>query len=239
MEIEAKGFCEALDRLRPKPPTPAVRGISDVADEEKSLLERHFRDGWRRYAAQNAARFLLGLIYPRPEISRGLPLAGEVMRWPFAGKGMLTYSSSIVAASAKVLEESATPDMQSHSPPATSTTARSANSRRRWASAPVRGRCGPPRAAISRPDIWIGASRRRRDSSGALQAPDDSAPVGFLRQAARVDCRHCACTALRGCGVIDAAVMPAVTSTSTNVPTIMTDEKGAAMIKAPRQRLAA
>ena len=44
--------------------------------------------------------------------SRSLPLAGEVMRWLFTGKGMLTYSPSIVAASAKVLEESATPDMQ-------------------------------------------------------------------------------------------------------------------------------
>jgi hypothetical protein len=46
------------------------------------------------------------------ERSRGLPLAGEVMRWLFTGKGMLIYSLSIVAASVKVLEESATPDMQ-------------------------------------------------------------------------------------------------------------------------------
>jgi choline dehydrogenase-like flavoprotein len=35
-----------------------------------------------------------------------------VMRWLFTGKGILTYSPSIVAASTKVLEESATPDMQ-------------------------------------------------------------------------------------------------------------------------------
>src|SRR5205823_2344217 len=46
------------------------------------------------------------------ERSRGLPLAGEVLRWLITGKGMLTYSPSIVAASVKVLEESATPDMQ-------------------------------------------------------------------------------------------------------------------------------
>src|SRR5947209_15142029 len=46
------------------------------------------------------------------ERSRGLPLAGEVMRWLITGKGMLTYSPSIVAASVKVLEESATPDVQ-------------------------------------------------------------------------------------------------------------------------------
>src|SRR5437879_2160707 len=46
------------------------------------------------------------------ERSRGLPLAREVMHWPFSGKGILTYSPSIVATSVKVLEESATPDVQ-------------------------------------------------------------------------------------------------------------------------------
>jgi nucleoside phosphorylase/pimeloyl-ACP methyl ester carboxylesterase len=71
VEMEAKGFCEALDRVNPKPPALVVRGISDFADEDKAELEEEFKDGWRRYAAQNAARFLLEVIHRRPETAAG------------------------------------------------------------------------------------------------------------------------------------------------------------------------
>src|SRR3984885_7121584 len=46
------------------------------------------------------------------EKARGIPLAIEVLRWMITGKGILSYSPSLVAASVKVLESSATSDMQ-------------------------------------------------------------------------------------------------------------------------------
>jgi hypothetical protein len=84
-----------------------------------------------------------GTSRPRAQVARrrqehaGLPLAREVMRWLFTGKGMLTYSPSIVAASATVSEESATPDMQVTFAPGSFKMARSASLRRRPASAPA------------------------------------------------------------------------------------------------------
>jgi choline dehydrogenase len=227
------------------------------------------------------------------ERSRGLPLAGEVMRWLFTGKGMLTYSPSIIAASVKVLEESATPDVQCTFAPGSfkggvigeleETPGLSAGA---WQMRPLsRGyvearsnRPGDmpainPRYLSEEPDrrAIIGGLRLarrifaapalkpfvREETLPGLQVQSDDELLDYARRNGGT-CYHASCTCmmgshalavvddelrvhgLNGLRVIDASVMPAVTSTNTNAPTIMIAEKGAAMIKgAVRQRLAA
>src|SRR3954453_5685914 len=223
------------------------------------------------------------------ERSRGLPLAGEVIRWLVTGKGMLTYSPSLVAASVKVLEESATPDMQ-------------------VTFAPGSFKGGQMGALEETPGLSAGAWQMRPLSRGYVEAKsnrpgdmpainprylsedsDGRAIIGGLRFARRLfdtsalkkfvreeslpgrhiqsddelldyarrnggTCYHASCTCMMGLHpnsvvdnelrvhgierlrVIDASVMPAVTSTNTNAPTIMIAEKGAAMIKAATQQ---
>jgi len=227
------------------------------------------------------------------ERSRGLPLAGEVMRWLFTGKGILTYSPSIVAASVKVLEESATPDMQCTFAPGSfkggqigeleETPGLSAGA---WQMRPlsrgyVEAKSNRPgdMPAINPRYLSEEADRRaivgglrfarrmfaapalkqfvREESLPGAQIQSDDELLDYARRNGGT-CYHASCTCLMGSHamavvddelkvhgldglrVIDASVMPAVTSTNTNAPTIMIAEKGAAIIKgAALQRLAA
>jgi len=97
----------------------------------------------------------------------------------------------------------------------------------------------------------------RGESLPGMQVKADDELLDYARRNGGT-CYHASCTCmmgqhamavvddelrvhgLDGLRVIDASVMPAVTSTNTNAPTIMIAEKGAMLIKgAARQRMAA
>src|SRR6266478_226666 len=217
------------------------------------------------------------------ETSRGLPFAGEVLRYLFAGTGMLTFAASLVAASVKVLEESATPDVQcllasgSFAPgPIRRLDDKPGMTAGIWQMRPLSrgyveaksGRPGDPPAINPR---YLSEETDRRAVVGGLryvrrifaapalarfvgpeklpgaQVESDDELLDYARRNGNT-VYHATCTCmmgqhamavvdnelkvrgLEGLRVIDASVMPAVTSTNTNAPTIMIAEKGAAMI---------
>jgi len=70
VEMEAAGVFHAAWRGASRPDVLMVRGISDLADENKTKLERSTHDSWREFAAGNAAR-LVRALWER----RTLPIA--------------------------------------------------------------------------------------------------------------------------------------------------------------------
>jgi len=227
------------------------------------------------------------------EKSRGLPFAAEVLRYLFCGTGMLTYAASLVAASVKVLEESATPDVQillangSFAPgPIRRLDDKPGMTGGMWQMRPlstgyVEAKSPDPREAPAINPRYLSHETDRRAAIGGLRAvrrlfaapalaqfvvgeilpgndvQSDDELLHYLKQTGST-VFHATCTCkmgrdpmavvddelrvhgIEGLRVIDASVMPAVTSTNTNAPTIMIAEKGAAMIRAAaRQRLAA
>jgi choline dehydrogenase len=227
------------------------------------------------------------------ERGRGLSFASELLRYVTAGTGMLTYSASLCAASVKVLEESATPDVQCVFAPASYKPGlirvlddKPGITGGPWQMRPlsrgyVLARSPNPREQPAINPRYLADDTDRRAVVGGLKflrrlfaAPSlakhivaenlpgpsvqsDDELLDYARQnGSTVYHASCSCMmgdhamsvvdgdlrvhGLEGLRVIDASIMPAVSSTNTNAPTIMIAEKGAAMIKAStRQKLAA
>jgi choline dehydrogenase len=227
------------------------------------------------------------------ETSRGLPFAGEVLRYLFAGTGMLTYAASLVAASVRVLVESATPDVQcllasgSFAPgPIRRLDDKPGMTGGMWQMRPlsrgyVEARSNRPGAPPAINPRYLSDETDRRAVIGGLkmvrrlfdapalkkyivaetlpgaQVQTDDELLDYARQYGST-VFHATCTCkmghdtmavvddrlrvrgLQALRIIDASVMPTVTSTNTNAPTIMVAEKGAAMmLEEARQQLAA
>ena len=227
------------------------------------------------------------------ERARGLPLASEVLRYALTGKGILTYSASLIAASVKILPESATPDVQISFAPGSfkdgqigQLEAEPGLTGGPWQMRPlsrgyVEAKTNRPGDAPAINPRYLTEESDRRAIVGGLkyvreifaapalqpyvgeeklpgkQVQSDDELLDYAKRNGNT-VYHASCTCMMGpqancvvdselcvhgidgLRVIDASVMPSVTSTNTNAPTIMIAEKGAEMIKAAaRQRLAA
>ena len=219
------------------------------------------------------------------ERSRGLALAAEVARYLVTGKGMLTYSASLAAASVKVLPESATPDVQCVFAPGSFKDGQIGEledfpgmTAGVWQMRPlsrgyVEAKSPDPREAPAiNPRYFSDPTDRRAIVAGLrylrqfFAAPalakyvqaetlpgreverDDELLDYARRKGSTVYHATCTCRmgpdamavvddqlrvhGIEGLRVVDASVMPTVTSTNTNAPTIMIAEKGAALIRA-------
>ena len=218
------------------------------------------------------------------EKRRGLPFANEILRYVTQGKGMLTYSASLCAASVKVLEESATPDVQCVFAPASYKPGlirklddKPGITGGPWQMRPqsrgyVLARSPDPREQPAINPRYLAEDTDRRAMVGGLKflrrlfvAPSlakyivaekmpgrdvqtDDELLDYARQNGST-VYHASCSCMMGnhamsvvddrlrvhgldaLRVIDASVMPAVSSTNTNAPTIMIAEKGAVMIR--------
>ena len=213
------------------------------------------------------------------ERGRGLAFANELRRYVTTGTGMLTYSASLCAASVKVLEELATPDVQCVFAPASYKPGlirklddRPGITGGPWQMRPLsRGyvlvRSPDPREQPAINPRYFAEDTDRRAIVGGLKflrrlfaAPalakyvvgetmpgpevqTDDELLDYARQnGSTVYHASCSCMmgdhamsvvdnelrvhGLDGLRVVDASVMPAVTSTNTNAPTIMIAEKG-------------
>ncbi len=218
------------------------------------------------------------------ERSRGVALAGEIVRYLVTGKGMLTYSASLAAASVKVLEESATPDVQCSIAPGSFKDGQIGAlddfpgiTAGAWQMRPlsrgyVEAKSSDPAEAPAINPRYLSEQTDRRAIVGGLrfirrlfaapalarycgaeilpgaQVETDDELLDYARQKGST-VYHATCTCkmgsdqlavvddqlrvhgLAGLRVIDASVMPAVTSTNTNAPTIMIAERGADLIR--------
>jgi choline dehydrogenase len=219
------------------------------------------------------------------ERSRGLPLAAEVLRYLLKGNGILSYSASLVAASVKVLDESATPDVQCSFAPGSFKEGQIGEMDEfpgltggLWQMRPLsRGYVEAKSSDPSQPPAinprYLSEPTDRRAVAAGLNflrqifaAPalarhlgpeilpggevrSDEDLVNYARRNGST-VYHATCTCKMGSDdmavvddqlrihgldrirVIDASVMPTITSTNTNAPTFMIAEKGAAMVRA-------